>query len=93
MASRVSAASRDGGRWLHTIADVFKRRPYTANVVGGGIMGGVGDGMCQMIFEQQPELNRSRLGAMVLFGAGYVGGACTLIYSLYVTSVPFFDDD
>ena len=56
-------------------------------------MGGVGDGMCQMIFEQQPELNRSRLGAMVLFGAGYVGGACTLIYSLYVTSVPFFDDD
>ena len=84
MPPRHGSAARDGKRWLNLIADVFRRRPMTANVVGGAVMGGAGDAFCQLVVEEQTAIDTRRLGSMVLFGAGYVGGVCTLVYRTYV---------
>ena len=84
MSWRLASVTRGGKRWLTLTADVFQRRPLAANIAAGGVFGGIGDALCQLIAEKRTEIDRRRLGAMVVFGAGYVGGACTLIYRLYV---------
>jgi protein Mpv17 len=71
------------GQTLRRVTQAVTQRPMLTNVVSGGVLGGVGDVLCQLKVEGAEELDCNRLFTMVVFGAAYNGGAITYIYSLY----------
>ncbi|KAF4753923.1 hypothetical protein FOZ62_024657, partial [Perkinsus olseni] len=59
-------------------------RPYRTNILSGGVLGFIGDQICQRVIETEDEgVGWRRSFAMTTFCAYYQGGVDTLIYALY----------
>nr|AND95742.1 Peroxisomal membrane protein 2 [Perkinsus olseni] len=59
-------------------------RPYRTNILSGGVLGFIGDQICQRVIETEDDgVSWRRSFAITTFCAYYQGGVDTLIYALY----------
>ena len=68
----------------------MKRYPIRTNIITGGLLAAGSDLVCQTIIERgdKEPFNFRRHVAVLLFGALYNGGICSVVYPLYSRMLP-----